>query len=426
MASFVNGGGGGGKSGQAYITTASILASGWSNGVYSGFSTTYNPALYNIEIQPNGSSITDKQLKAWSEAKIVGFPTSNDLKALGTVPTVDIPVILRYSPTGGAEGSVIPSVINYSNTNPVMDGTASPGTMESSARADHVHPSDSSKISKTGGTMTGALTLSGAPTANLHAATKQYVDNAVSEIDLSMKVSKSGDTMTGSLIFGSGAHIYGRDGSSTDISLGNGTFHISAEPDAETAVDIGYSTDISTSVFGLTSRVIDSTTPTTESQIRQMPTRIELNANSVTAPTPAVGDDSTKVATTEFVQDAIPSSKVFVGTYGTTTYAEINAAYNAGKHIIVSRDFNGTTLYVLTNVGASGTYHFRSFGSSGYIVYGCYIGTDGVWHVNSNTLATQSALDTGLATKQKTITVSTEEPTSADGVNGDIWFVYEE
>ena len=33
-----------------------------------------------------------------------------------------------------------------------------------------------------GGTMTGALTLSGAPTANLHAATKQYVDNAMASV----------------------------------------------------------------------------------------------------------------------------------------------------------------------------------------------------------------------------------------------------
>ena len=32
-------------------------------------------------------------------------------------------------------------------------------------------------LSLSGGTMTGALTLSGAPTSNLHAATKQYVDN---------------------------------------------------------------------------------------------------------------------------------------------------------------------------------------------------------------------------------------------------------
>ena len=33
-----------------------------------------------------------------------------------------------------------------------------------------------------GGTMTGAITLSGAPTANLHAASKLYVDNSALDI----------------------------------------------------------------------------------------------------------------------------------------------------------------------------------------------------------------------------------------------------
>jgi len=37
------------------------------------------------------------------------------------------------------------------------------------------------KVSKAGDTMTGALTLSGAPTSNLHAATKAYVDSAESD-----------------------------------------------------------------------------------------------------------------------------------------------------------------------------------------------------------------------------------------------------
>ena len=50
------------------------------------------------------------------------------------------------------------------------------------------------KVDKAGDTMTGALTLSGDPTAGLHAATKQYVDNNVST-----RVAKSGDTMTGYL-----------------------------------------------------------------------------------------------------------------------------------------------------------------------------------------------------------------------------------
>jgi hypothetical protein len=50
------------------------------------------------------------------------------------------------------------------------------------------------RVAKAGDTMTGALTLNGAPTSNLHAATKQYVDTADNG-----KVSKAGDTMTGPL-----------------------------------------------------------------------------------------------------------------------------------------------------------------------------------------------------------------------------------
>lgn len=37
-------------------------------------------------------------------------------------------------------------------------------------------------IQKSGGAMAGLLTLSGNPTFSLHAATKEYVDNAVAQI----------------------------------------------------------------------------------------------------------------------------------------------------------------------------------------------------------------------------------------------------
>lgn len=153
---------------------------------------------------------------------------------------------------------------------------------------------------------------------------------------------------------------------------------------------------------------------------------LDWSGNETLAGKLTVGADPVNnmdVATKQYVDN---SKEIFIAVYGTTTYAEINTAYTAGKTVIVSRDFNGTTIYTLTDVGSSGTFHFRTFSSSGNIVYGCYIGTDGVWHVNNNTLASQSALETGLAEKQKIITVSTEEPTSADGVDGDIWFVYEE
>jgi hypothetical protein len=47
------------------------------------------------------------------------------------------------------------------------------------------------KLALAGGTMTGALTLSGAPTANLHAATKQYVDGEISTVSSSVSTNAS-------------------------------------------------------------------------------------------------------------------------------------------------------------------------------------------------------------------------------------------
>lgn len=41
---------------------------------------------------------------------------------------------------------------------------------------------DSKKLPKAGGTMTGPIELSGAPTSDLHAASKQYVDGKVAAI----------------------------------------------------------------------------------------------------------------------------------------------------------------------------------------------------------------------------------------------------
>lgn len=56
-----------------------------------------------------------------------------------------------YSGVGG-------SSVSPSSTTPVMDGTASVGSETDFARGDHRHPSDTSKVSKSGDTMTGTLT----------------------------------------------------------------------------------------------------------------------------------------------------------------------------------------------------------------------------------------------------------------------------
>ena len=81
------------KENKATITTATLLASGWSNGTYS-FETDYPEATYNLEIALD-STATTAQAEAFNGAQIVGSATSNIVKAYGEVPTVDIPVILK-------------------------------------------------------------------------------------------------------------------------------------------------------------------------------------------------------------------------------------------------------------------------------------------------------------------------------------------
>lgn len=83
-----------GKEEKATISAATMSASGWSGSEYS-FEGTYPVATYNIEIQPNGDSITSDQMKAWNNAKIYGSATANKAIAKGTVPSIDIPIIVK-------------------------------------------------------------------------------------------------------------------------------------------------------------------------------------------------------------------------------------------------------------------------------------------------------------------------------------------
>lgn len=75
------------------IQEVTMAASNWNNKMYS-FESLYPSAQYNVEIEPNGTSVTDAQYKAWCSAQLVGTST-NVCKAMGEVPTVDIPIIVR-------------------------------------------------------------------------------------------------------------------------------------------------------------------------------------------------------------------------------------------------------------------------------------------------------------------------------------------
>ena len=81
------------KSNKPTFSQYTILTSGWSSGVYS-FESAYPSASCDIEIELD-STATESQVEAWSSAKVTTVFGTNTMKALGDVPTVDIPVIVK-------------------------------------------------------------------------------------------------------------------------------------------------------------------------------------------------------------------------------------------------------------------------------------------------------------------------------------------
>ena len=83
-----------GKSNKAISSEFTLLASDWSSeGTYS-FESSYPSATYDIFVYPS-SSCTIEQYGAFGSAAIASDKDNNILTALGTVPTTDIPVIIR-------------------------------------------------------------------------------------------------------------------------------------------------------------------------------------------------------------------------------------------------------------------------------------------------------------------------------------------
>ena len=79
----------------ASTTSAITLQAGnWSGGKYS-LESQFPVATYDIIIGLNADTVTLEQMTAWGAAKVAGYQTENSIKALGDVPTINIPVIVR-------------------------------------------------------------------------------------------------------------------------------------------------------------------------------------------------------------------------------------------------------------------------------------------------------------------------------------------
>jgi hypothetical protein len=157
-----------------------------------------NPPVWKVLLTLGSTTATLGTPLAMGANKITGLANgtgATDAAAFGQIPTVAgvyLPLaggtmsgaiaMGTNKITGIGNGSAAQDAVAFgqvpvaSSTTPVMDGAAAVGSGTTWARADHVHPSDTSRVALAGGTMTGLLVLSANPAAALGAATKQYVD----------------------------------------------------------------------------------------------------------------------------------------------------------------------------------------------------------------------------------------------------------
>jgi len=92
-------------------------------------------------------------------AGVISDETGSGALVFATSPTLTTPNI------GVATGTSFNSITGLSSTNPAMNGTVAVGTGTTVARADHVHPSDTSRAALSGATFTGSIIAPAATTS---------------------------------------------------------------------------------------------------------------------------------------------------------------------------------------------------------------------------------------------------------------------
>lgn len=118
------------------------------------------------------------------EDNIVGLEWPLLITFFGVYSTMSIQLTNSTLPTGNydatqdtwSQGQLLVGLVDNNTMNDAISSYCSDFMTDSDVQS-YVSSAIAGKLDKSGGTMTGALTLSGAPTANLHAATKKYVDD---------------------------------------------------------------------------------------------------------------------------------------------------------------------------------------------------------------------------------------------------------
>jgi hypothetical protein len=138
------------NSGTNTLTISSAITAG------SGIALTHNSGNYVVSLSNPTielSEITDLSANARS---FLLTPSSNNLATLVTDETGTGSLVFSNSPTlvtpniGVATGTSFNNITGLSSSTPLMNSTAAVGTATTAARADHVHPIDTSRAAVTG------------------------------------------------------------------------------------------------------------------------------------------------------------------------------------------------------------------------------------------------------------------------------------
>lgn len=255
--------------------------------------------------------------------------------------------------SGGGSG------VEPSTTTPLMDGTATAGTESRYARGDHRHPTDTSRVSTAGDTMTGTLIIKSP------------------SFDLSDNPPASGNQYALPISW------YDK----------NGVYLASARP-LRTAGDVlAYRDGIQREVNGATyynflslgvdengdRRVTVSDAAAWRTALGAAPLASPAFTGNPTAPTQSAGNNSTRIATTAYVQNELSgkrvlgsqlinfstSASVAVGSTGTAT-GTITAVTGASDYIVFAAWANYCTINNVTRSGMTLTATLRNVSNAAH------------------------------------------------------------
>jgi len=159
----------------------------------------------NIPLFVRGMASQSGDLQQWqnSAGTVLVSVSSSGAVSINTTGTGTINlgdgILSKTSGTGFQfnSGAVFTSTISasglagslLSSATPIVNGTAASGTSAIPSRQDHVHGTDTSRAPIASPTFTGSVTLPGAPSSALEAATKQYVDDVAQGLHIHASVS---------------------------------------------------------------------------------------------------------------------------------------------------------------------------------------------------------------------------------------------